>query len=56
MESFLAWELVFPIGTLVLLIALVYGTLQYRNRSRAQERLADKVVRDRYEHPEKWGK
>ena len=54
MESFIAWELVYPIATLILLLALVYGTLQYRRRSRADERRAEKIVRDRYEHPEKW--
>lgn len=56
MESFLAWELVYPIGTLVLLIAMVYGFVQYRRRNRANDRTADRVVRDRYEHPEKWSK
>lgn len=54
MESFFAWEPVYPIGALILLLALIYGTLQYRRRSRREERRAERVVRDRYEHPEKW--
>lgn len=56
MESVLAWELVYPIATLALLIALIYGTVQYRRRNRADDRRADAVVRDRCEHPEKWSK
>jgi uncharacterized membrane protein len=56
MDSFFAWELVYPIATLALLIAMVYGAVQYRKRNRANDRRADEVVRDRYEHPEKWNK
>ena len=56
MESFFAWEMVYPIATLILLIALVYGLMQYRRRNRASDETAQKVVRDRYEHPEKWSK
>ena len=56
MESYFAWELVYPIATLALLVAMVYGALQYRKRNRANDRRADEVVRDRYEHPEKWSK
>ncbi len=53
MGSFFAWELVFPIATLVV---LVYGTLQYRKHNRADDKRADRIVRDRHEYPEKWSK
>ena len=56
MESYFAWELVYPIATLVLLIAIIHGAVQYRKRNRANDRRADRVVRDRYEHPEKSSK
>jgi uncharacterized membrane protein len=56
MDSFFAWELVYPIATLALLVAMVYGAVQYRKRNRANDQRADEVVRDRYEHPEKWNK
>ena len=56
METFYSWEMLFPIGTLILLIALVYGLMQYRKRNRANDEIAQKVVRDRYEHLEKWSK
>jgi hypothetical protein len=56
MDSFFAWELVYPIAALLLLAALIYGVVQYRKRNRADDQRADRVVRDRYEHPEKWSK
>jgi hypothetical protein len=56
MDSFFAWELVYPLATLALLLALVYGVIQYRKRNPADARKADEIVRDRYEHPEKWSK
>ena len=54
MEQMLAWELVYPLGAIILLLAIVYGLWQYRHRSRAANRIGDKVVRDRYEQPGKW--
>lgn len=48
-----AWELVFPLGVLILLIGLVYGFWQYKTRNRANDRIADRVVRERYEDPPK---
>jgi hypothetical protein len=56
MESFLAWELIYPIATLALLAAMVYGFIQYRRRNRSDDRIREQVVRERYEHPEKWSK
>lgn len=54
MEQMLAWELVYPIATAILLLAIVYGLWQYRHRSRSANRAGDKVVRERYEQPGKW--
>lgn len=56
MNQMLAWELVYPLGALILLLAIVYGLWQYRHRNRSADRIGDRVVRDRYEHPEKWDK
>ncbi|MFN4142540.1 HIG1 domain-containing protein [Aestuariivirga sp.] len=56
MENFFAWEIIYPVATLALLGALIYGLWQYRHRNRRNDRIADEVVRDRYEHPEKWDK
>jgi len=43
-------EIVYFIGALILLTALIYGSLQYRYRDRRKSRVADQIVRDRYEH------
>jgi hypothetical protein len=41
-------EAVYFLGALVLLIALIYGTLSYRYRNRAATKLGDEVARERY--------
>jgi hypothetical protein len=43
-------EIVYFIGALILLTALIYGSLQYHYRDRRKSRVADQIVRDRYEH------
>ena len=45
-------EIVYFIGALVLLIALIYGTLSYRYRNRAATRAGEQIVRDRYRNNE----
>jgi hypothetical protein len=45
-------EIVYLFGAFILLVALIYGTLHTRYRSRPQKKLADQVVRDRYRHNE----
>ena len=41
-------EAVYFLGALVLLTALIYGTLSYRYRNRAAMRVGDEIVRERY--------
>jgi hypothetical protein len=41
-------EAVYFLGALVLLTALIYGTLSYRYRNRAATGAADEIVRERY--------
>jgi hypothetical protein len=43
-------EIVYCIGALILLTALVYGSLNYHYRDRRKSMVADQIVRDRYEH------
>jgi hypothetical protein len=45
-------EAVYFIGALILLTALIYGTLQYYYRNRAATRAGDEVVRERYRRNE----
>jgi hypothetical protein len=44
-----AMEIIYFVGALILLTALIYGTLHTRYRSRAQRKVTDQIVRDRYE-------
>jgi len=41
-------EIVYFAGALVLLTALIYGTLRYRYRNRAATRAGAEIARDRY--------
>ena len=41
-------EAVYFVGALVLLTALIYGTLAYHYRNRAATRAGDEIVRERY--------
>jgi hypothetical protein len=45
-------EAVFFVGALVLLIALIYGVLNYHYRYRGTERVGDQIVRQRYRENE----
>jgi hypothetical protein len=45
-----AMEIVYFIGAVILLAALIYGTLNYHYRDRRKDKVADQIVRDRYEH------
>jgi hypothetical protein len=41
-------EAVYFLGALVLLTALIYGTLSYRYRNRAATRAGHEIVQERY--------
>jgi hypothetical protein len=41
-------EIVYAIGALVLLTALIFGTLQYHYRSRRASQAGGEIVRERY--------
>jgi len=43
-------EIVYFIGAFILLAALIYGTLNYRYRDKFKSKVADQIVRDRYQH------
>ena len=45
-------EAVYFLGALILLAALIYGTLQYHYRSRAADPAGDEIVRERYHRNE----
>ena len=43
-------EAVYCIGALILLTALIYGSLNWHYRNRRMSKITDQIVRDRYEH------
>jgi hypothetical protein len=43
-------EIAYFIGAFLLLVALIYGTLNWHFRDRRRDRATDQIVRDRYEH------
>jgi hypothetical protein len=43
-------EIIYFIGALILLAALIYASLNYHYRDRRKSKIADQIVRDRYEH------
>lgn len=45
-------EIVYFVGALVLLSALIYGTLNWHYRTRRQKQVSDQIVRDRYRNNE----
>jgi hypothetical protein len=47
-EASMGLEAAFFIGAFILLVALIYGTISYRYRSRAANRLGDEITRERY--------
>lgn len=45
-------EIVYFAGALILLVALIYGTLSYRYRNRAAQRVGEEIVEQRYKNNE----
>ena len=45
-------EIVYFLGAIVLLDALVYGTISYRHRDKLATRTGNAIVRDRYRRNE----
>lgn len=54
MNDFLQLDILFPIGALLLAIAIIYGMMQYRTRNRSNDAVAQRVVKERYENPSQW--
>ena len=45
-------ELLYGLGALVLLAALVWGIVQYKTRNKANDPLTEAATREEYDHPE----
>ena len=48
----ISWELVYSIGALVLLCAIVYGVMQNTKRNRANDPITEAATRESYKNPE----
>jgi hypothetical protein len=50
----MAWEIVYPLGALLLFIAIAYGVVQSRRRSRREKAITETATRELYEHPARY--
>ena len=46
------YELLYGVGALVLMIALVWGITQYKTRNKANDAVTEAATRAEYDHPE----
>lgn len=44
-------ELFWPVGSLLLLVALIYGMVQYKRRNRANDGVTEKAAQTLYDNP-----
>jgi hypothetical protein len=49
-------EILYGLGALVLLAALVWGITQYKTRNKANDALTEAATREEYDHPESYGR
>ena len=47
-------EILYGIGTLLLLGGLVYGVYQWSHRNKANEAITEAATREEYKHPERY--
>jgi hypothetical protein len=52
METEMGLEIVYGVGALILLIALIFGVLQYHYRDRRAVKIGEEITRERYERNE----
>jgi hypothetical protein len=50
----MAWEILFGVGALLLLAALVYGMIAYKTRNKANDRITEAATREEYRHPNRY--
>ncbi|MDG2520649.1 hypothetical protein P7B02_03765 [Caulobacter segnis] len=54
--SFITWEMAFPIGVILLGLALAWGLLRYKSRNKAIDRVSEDATRAQYADPESYGR
>ena len=48
------WEILYTLGAVVLLGAIVWGVMQNARRNRANDPVTEAAVRESYKHPEEY--
>lgn len=48
----ISWEMLWPIGTVILAGLLVYGLVKYYTRNKANDAITEQATREQYEHPD----
>ncbi|WP_425409579.1 hypothetical protein [Hyphococcus sp.] len=48
----LSWEILFPIGTLILFGGLAWGFIQSKRVSKREQEITETATHEMYEHPE----
>lgn len=51
----MAWELLYGLGALALLAALVWGMARYKSRNRANDAVSETATREEYDRPDRYG-
>jgi len=49
-------EILWGVGALLLLVALIYGMIQYRTRNRANDPVSEKAAKTLYDDPDGYAK
>lgn len=47
-------ELLYGVGALLLLVALVWGITQYKARNKSNDPLTEAATREEYDHPDRY--
>ena len=50
----LSWEILYPIGTVILAGGLAYGMWKYHTRNKANDPITEQATREQYEHPKSY--
>ena len=47
-------EVLYGVGALILLAALVWGIIQYNTRNKANDPITEAATREEYDHPDRY--
>lgn len=50
----LSWEILYPIGTLLLFIGIIWGVIQSRRVSKRERKITETATHELYRHPEEY--